>query len=358
MTFQNVKMVNDFNWIHSDGYDLVSTGNAVVDNCLGVTGDDVFDAKAGDATPLADITYSNDVAYSWKGDGTKVGIQARGTASNIVFSNIQVIAGQRAVSVSHDSGTAGWSGIHFNDIRMETIEGTSTSGEFLVAPIVIWTLGGGEGPVSNVSLSRVTIENSGGHMSRISGADPAGSISDVTLQDVTIDGTTITGNNASSKIAVGPNVNGLNYGLVSGGLYTLVSAHNDLALDNGNVAASDVPVIQWPVNLPGTTSQRWALAAVSGSTYTITSARSGSALDDSGSPRSPFGLIQFAPNGQIQQQWTITSLGNGRYAVTSAHSGRVLDDNDVAPGTRGIDTQVVQKTPNGSTMQQWMLTKQ
>ena len=154
---QNVKMLDDFTWVHADGYDLVSTNTATVDNCLGVTGDDTFDAKAGDTNPIENIVYSNNVGYSWEGDGTKVGVQATGTASNIVFSNIQVVAGQRAVSVSHDEGTAAYSGIHFNDIRMENIEGTSTSGEFLVAPIVIWRLGGWDGPVSNFSMSRVTV---------------------------------------------------------------------------------------------------------------------------------------------------------------------------------------------------------
>lgn len=128
---------------------------------------------------------------------------------------------------------------------MESIKGTATSGEFLVAPIVIWTESGGDGPVSNVSLSRVTIENSGGFKSQIVGTNSTGSVSNVTLQDVLIDGTTMTSSNASSKITVGSNVSDLNYGLVSGGIYTLASQHNDLAMDNGNTTANNSPVIQW-----------------------------------------------------------------------------------------------------------------
>ncbi len=214
---QNVKMLDDFEWIHSDGYDIVSTDTALIDNCLGVTGDDTFDAKAGDTNPTTNITYSNDVGYSWGGDGTKVGVQARGTASNILFSNIEVVAGQRAVSISHDQGTATYSNIRFKNIHMENLEGSSHSGEFLVAPIVIWTLGGGDGPVSNISLSRVTVDNSRGFISKIQGTSATGDISNVTLEDVSIDGTPMTGSNYASKILVGSNVSGLNFGLVSGG---------------------------------------------------------------------------------------------------------------------------------------------
>jgi polygalacturonase len=358
IAIHNVKMVNDFEWIHSDGYDLSNVNTASVDNCLGVTGDDVFDAKSLDTNPLTNVTYSNDVAYSYEGDGAKVGVGSEGAASNIVFSNIQVVAGQRAVSVSHDQGTGSWSNIHFNDIRMENIEGTATTGEYLVAPIVIWTTSGGEGPVSNVDLCRVTIENSGGFTSQISGANSTGNVSNVTLQDVSIDGTTMTSSNYSSKIAVGSNISGLNFGLVSGGAYVLVSKHNRLALDNGNVTTSNNPVIQWPVDAPETAAQQWTLTSVSGNTYTIVSNKSGDALDNSSSNVSGEGLIQWTPNGGIQQQWTITSLGNGQYKILSAQSGDALDDNDIAPGTKSKNTQVVQFTPNGNDTQQWSLTKQ
>lgn len=133
---------------------------------------------------------------------------------------------------------------------------------------MIWSLGGGAGPVSNVSLSRVTIDDSRGFTSLIQGASAAGQFSDVTLQDVKIDGATITSGNVASKITVGSNVSGLKYGLVSGAVYNLVSKHNALALDNGNFTTSNHPVIQWPLNNPATASQQWKLAAVSGN-YTI-----------------------------------------------------------------------------------------
>ena len=358
VTIQNVKMLDDFTWVHSDGYDIVSTNTALIDNCLGVTGDDTFDAKAGDTNPVTNITYSNDVGYSFEGDGTKVGVQATGGASNIVFSNIQVVAGQRAVSVSHDSGTASWSGIHFNDIHMENLEGSASSGEFLVAPIVIWTLGGGEGPVANVSLSRVTIDNNRGFISQIEGADSAGTVSNVTLQDVSINGTTMTSSNyTNSFITVGSNVTGLNFGLVSGGIYTFVSQHNGLAMDSGNSTTSGSPVIQWPANSPETTTQQWKLNVVNGSTYTLVNQQNGYSLSTANSNTSGAGLIQSSGT-ESDKDWTITSTGSGYYKVISAQSALALDDDNIAPGTQSTNSQVVQYTPNGGSTQQWKLTKQ
>ncbi len=357
VTIQNVKMLDDFKWVHSDGYDIVSTNTARIDNCLGITGDDTFDAKAGDANPVTNILYSNDVGYSWEGDGTKVGVQATGTASNIIFSNIEVIDGQRAVSVSHDEGTGSYSDIHFNDIHMENLKGSSNSGEFLVAPIVIWSLSGGDGPVSNVSLSRVTVDDSRGFISWIEGADANGEISNVTLQDVSIDGTVMTSSNYSSKINVGSNVDGLNFGLVSGGIYTFVSQHNNLAMDSGNSTVSGSPVIQWPINIPETTTQQWKLTSVGDNTYTLVNQQNGYALSTANSTTSGAGLIQSSGT-QADKDWTITSIGGGLYSVTSAQSALALDDDDIPPGTKSTNTQVVQFTPNGNTTQQWKLTKQ
>ena len=357
VTIQNVKMLDDFNWVHSDGYDIVSTNTALIDNCLGVTGDDTFDAKAGDTNPITNIIYSNDVAYSGA-DGTKVGVQSMGGASNIIFSNIQVIAGQRAVSIAHDEGTASWSDIHFNDIHMENLVGSSTSGEFLVAPIVIWSLSGGDGPISNVSLSRVTIDDSRGFISQIKGTNSTGEISNVTLQDVSINGTTMNSSNyTDSFITVGSNVTGLNFGLVAGGIYTFVSQHNSLAMDSGNSTVSGSPVIQWPVNSPETTTQQWELTSVSGNTYRLVNQQNGYSLSTANSNTSGAGLIQSSGT-QTDKEWTITSVGNGYYKVISAQSGDALDDDNIASGTKSTNTQVVQFTPNGNTTQKWQLTKQ
>ena len=151
---------------------------------------------------------------------------------------------------------------------------------------------------------------------------------------------------------------GFYFGLGSGAIYSFVSEHNGLAMDNGNTTANNSPVIQWPMNLPETSSQQWKVTAVSGNTYNIVNQKSGLALDNQNSSTSGFGLIQSTLSGQSHYQWTITSTGNGFYKVTSAQSDLALDDDNIAPGTKSTNTQVVQYTPNGGDTQQWKLTKQ
>ena len=129
-------------------------------------------------------------------------------------------------------------------------------------------------------------------------------------------------------------------------------------MDNGNVTANNSPVIQWPMNLPVTSSQQWQVTSVNGNTYNIVSQKSGLALDNQNSAMSGFGLIESTLTGQSHYQWTITSTGNGYYKVISVPSDDALDDDNIAPGTKNTNTQVVQFTPNGGATQQWKLTKQ
>ncbi len=181
--------------------------------------------------------------------------------------------------------------------------------------------------------------------------------SNITLQDVTIDGTAITGGNSSSKITVGSNVSNLQYGLVSGGIYTFVSEHNGLAMDSGDSTVAGSNVIQWPINLPETTTQQWKITSVSGNTYTLVNQQNGYSLSTANSTTSGAGLIQ-SPGTQTDKDWTITSTGGGFYKVISAQSALALDDDNIPAGTQSTNTQVVQFTPNGNTTQQWKLTKQ
>jgi polygalacturonase len=97
-------------WIHGDGFDLVNVSHALVDQCFAVTGDDAFDAKALSSDPMTNVVYQNSVAYT-QSAGTKVGDQGNGNLSDVWFKNIDVIQGYRGVSVSHDEGSGGWSGI-------------------------------------------------------------------------------------------------------------------------------------------------------------------------------------------------------------------------------------------------------
>ncbi|WP_320929098.1 glycosyl hydrolase family 28 protein [Hungatella sp.] len=207
VTIQNVKLLNNDSWVHSDGYDICSCSDVLVDQCLGYTGDDVFCLKGNtEGYVMQNITFSNGVAYAEGGAGCKVGVQSVAGAENVSFENIDVVYGYRGFSISHDEGTAAWSDISFTDIRTEKIYVNSTSGQYRAAPFIIWTLGGGAGPVSNVEITNCMIENTSGLKGLIQGETAAGSISDITFTDFVMDGKSVTTGNYPSKIMVGSNV--------------------------------------------------------------------------------------------------------------------------------------------------------
>jgi hypothetical protein len=194
VTITNVKIFNNVTWIHGDGFDLVNTSHAVVDQCLACTGDDAFDAKASSSTAVTDVVYQNSVAYT-RSAGTKVGMQGAGRISDVWFKNIDVVMGYRGVSVSHDEGGGAWSDLHFIDIRTEKMYNNGTSGEFRTAPILIWTAkyeGTSVGPISGVELTRCSFEDTAGFHSIIQGQDSSSKVSNVAITDLTMNGRTIT----------------------------------------------------------------------------------------------------------------------------------------------------------------------
>lgn len=212
VTIKNVKLLNNDSWVHSDGYDICSCSDVLVDQCLGYTGDDVFCLKGNtEDYVMRNITFSNGVAYAEGGAGCKVGVQSVAGAEGVSFENIDVVYGYRGFSISHDEGTAAWSDIRFTDIRTEKIYVNSTSGQYRAAPFIIWTLGGGAGPVNNVEITNCTIENTSGLKGLIQGETAAGSIADVTFTDLVMDGKSVTAGNFPSKVTVGSNVSNVTF---------------------------------------------------------------------------------------------------------------------------------------------------
>ncbi len=290
VTVRNVKMFNDYDVIHNDGYDICATDTATVDNCLAVTGDDCFCAKATSSNPLINVTYMNDVSYALHGAGTKVGDQASGTTSSITFSNIDVIAGYRGMSISHDDGTAAYSNINFYDVRTETIQNIGTSGEFRTAPFVFWTLSGGAGPVTGVKVIRCYIENSAGINGLIQGYDANSKVSNVAFQNFKMDGVAINNANYATKINIGANTTNITFDavigppqIVTGPAWVPSPAYSGQTASATVTAGGTEPfAYQWKAGLNGNYTNLTDGGNISGSTnttLTITDVQSTNALN-------------------------------------------------------------------------------
>lgn len=205
----NVKMLNDYAIVHSDGYDLVTCQNVNIIDCLGICGDDVFCPKAANSNrEMKNYLIKDGVAYARGGAGCKVGVQSSAKTSNIEFNNIDVVQGYRAFSISHDEGTGAWSDIRFIDIRCEKlwVENSSDSGQYRPAAFIIWTLSRGAAPVSNIEVTNCSIENTYGLKGVIKGETAAGVVSNVRFSNLMMDGMTINRANAPDKLDISGNV--------------------------------------------------------------------------------------------------------------------------------------------------------
>ena len=193
----NVKMLNDYTVVHSDGYDLVSCQDVKVRNSFGVCGDDVFCPK-GDIKEqdMKNYLFQDCVAYAQGGAGCKVGVQASSNVYNIEFNNIDVIRGYRGFTIAHDTGEGIWDGIYFRNIRTEKLHIPSFSnsdaeyyGQYTSTPFTIWLLSNGE--VKNVEISNCSFESISRLRAIIKGKGDNGKLSKVTFNNLVMDGRTV-----------------------------------------------------------------------------------------------------------------------------------------------------------------------
>ncbi len=213
----NVKILDDWDVVHSDGYDFGSSQNVTVTNCLGICGDDVFCPKAEYAgKDTCNMLFKDCVAFALGGAGCKVGVAARSDAYNIEFNNIDVIQGYRGFSLSHDENSGKWEDIRFIDIRTERLHianPNNIGGQYRPAPFVIWTMNnkGGTGPIDDILVKNCYIENCSNLWGYIQGYSQAGKVSNVTFENFKMDGVKITEANYAEHIKHGDNISNIKY---------------------------------------------------------------------------------------------------------------------------------------------------
>ena len=136
-------------------------------------------------------------------------------------------------------------------------------------------------------------------------------------------------------------------GIVSGGVYKLVSVHSGLALDNASSTTDGAGVVGWTDN--GGTAQQWTVTALSGGYYKLISRHSGKALDNGYVLTEGAPAMQWTDNGGDPQQWAITAAAGGAFKLISRRSGKALDNGS---GTTN-GSAAVQWTDTGAVQQQW-----
>ncbi len=218
ITIENVKLLADYKFIHTDGYDFVSCQDVTIKNCFGICGDDVYCPKSSyEGSVMKNYYIENCVAFAHGGAGCKVGMQAREKTVNIVFKDIDVIQGYRGFTVAHDTGNGSFYDIVFEDIRTEKLNThTGSSGQFRAAPFVIWTRnsGGNNGSVvDNVDVTNCTFETfNSKYPCIVQGSEGANSwVKNVTFTNLKIAGKTITSSNYKDYVNHGSYISNVVY---------------------------------------------------------------------------------------------------------------------------------------------------
>ncbi|NQX66467.1 RICIN domain-containing protein [Paenibacillus alba] len=348
VTITNVKIINNVHWIHGDGFDLVNTSHAVVDQCFAYTGDDVFDAKSSTEEPMTDVVYKNSVAYT-ESAGTKAGVAGNASLTDLWFINIDVILGYRGISLSHDEGNGIWNDIHFIDIRTEKIFDNGPNGQYRTAPLLIWTAKYKTevGPISNVELTRITYEDLGNFHSIIQGYDSTSKVSNVNFTNLKMNGTMIT-NPATGLIDMGANTSNITFNTAATN-YMITNANSGKTVEVFGGGTSDgTKIVQW--NYHAGTNQRWELVDAGGGYYKIKNVKSGKLLEVTGGSTANGALVeQWGDNGGTNQQWQIVDVGNGYSKLINRKSGKALDSS----GSTEDGAQLTQWTDNGGDNQKF-----
>jgi hypothetical protein len=118
-------------------------------------------------------------------------------------------------------------------------------------------------------------------------------------------------------------------GIVSptaGGLYRLVCATSEMALDNGGATTAGATVTQWDPIL-GNTNQEWEAVSSTGGYWNLLCQTSGMNLDNGGSTTAGTNVTQWtASPGNINQNWQFADVGGGYYSLVCQKSGMNLDN--------------------------------
>lgn len=143
-------------------------------------------------------------------------------------------------------------------------------------------------------------------------------------------------------------------GIVSGGVYTLMSKVSGKVLDVKDVSTADgAKVHQW-TNYTAS-NQQFRVESTGDGFYKLTAMHSGKVLDvPNASTSSGVQLQQANDNGSNAQRWSIIDVGGGYYKLISKASGLAMD---VSSSSTADGAAVQQWTDNGTDAQKWLLTK-
>ncbi|MES2476833.1 MAG: RICIN domain-containing protein [Verrucomicrobiota bacterium] len=135
-----------------------------------------------------------------------------------------------------------------------------------------------------------------------------------------------------------------------GGIHTIVSRQNSIAIDNGGTTANGAGVIQWAQN--NSQNQRWLFTQNQDTSWNIVNLTSWKALDaPGGSTANGLQMVQWTPLRNTNQRWWVDQQSDGSYRIWNQGTSKSLDNSSNA--TNGY--KLIQWDWNGGNQQRWNL---
>lgn len=134
------------------------------------------------------------------------------------------------------------------------------------------------------------------------------------------------------------------------GVHFIVSAQNNVAVDNGGVFTNGAGIIQWASN--NGQNQKWNFTQNDDNSWNIISEQSWLALDvPGGSATNGLQLDQWTPTRANNQRWWVDVQSDGTYKIWNQATSGALDNS--SNSTNGY--KLVQWGWNGGQQQRWLL---
>ena len=201
-----LKSLQDTQFNETDALDICACVNADIGHCLLVAGDDNFCVKGsgdvngsggmasswgwrGKATPPANITLHDTVFFSGAA-ALKLGIQAFTEISNVTLRDLQIVQAHRAISITHEQGTASIDRAVFENITVDHIAQIMPNRHISNCPMSIGFGRKTTGSIHDITFRNIAIREFGPAHSDITAT--GGSIDKLYFENLTIAGTLIT----------------------------------------------------------------------------------------------------------------------------------------------------------------------
>jgi polygalacturonase len=182
VTIRNVKMLNNRNVLNTDGFDISSSRDVLLEDSFNYCSDDSAVIKSYGENEGRDITVRNNV-FLTKKSALKVGTEGEADISDVTFEGNDVIECDRGMTIAMEDGSV-YSNIRYIDNRFELV---SIDARQRLIDFYIWDRKGG-GRIENVLIKDCEADIYWPLPSTIIGYDEESSIKGVTIENFKIAG--------------------------------------------------------------------------------------------------------------------------------------------------------------------------